>query len=150
MEQSKSGAPLNSPPYFDGNNYSNWKTQMMCFLKMQSERVWNSVEYGWGPSLILDVQGRSIGELKPIYEWDKADNEGSKANVRALFNIFNGVCLDKFCRITNCKHAKESWDILQVTHEGTFVVKISKLQLSTTKFENIKILENQNFSTFYF
>ena len=64
---------------------------MMVFLKMQSERVWNLVEYGWGPPLILDAQGRSIGELKPKHEWDKVDNESSEGNVRALFRIFNGV-----------------------------------------------------------
>ena len=63
---------------------------------MQSERVWNSVEYGWGPLLILDAQGRSIGELKPENEWDKANNEGSEANARALFNIFNEVCPYRF------------------------------------------------------
>ena len=91
MEQSKSGAPLNSPPYLDRNNYSHWKARMMVFLKIQGERVWNLVEYGWGPPLILDAQGRSIRELKPKHEWDKVDNEGSEGNVRALFRIFNGV-----------------------------------------------------------
>ncbi|KAL6348673.1 hypothetical protein AAG906_019372 [Vitis piasezkii] len=53
---------------------------MMVFLKMQGESVWNLVEYGWGPPLILDAQGRSIGELKPKHEWDKANNEGSEEN----------------------------------------------------------------------
>ena len=62
MEQSKSGASLNSPPYFDGNNYSHWKAWIMFFLKMQDKRVWNLVEYGWGPPLILDAQGQSTGE----------------------------------------------------------------------------------------
>ena len=81
---------MNSPLYFDGNNYSNWKTLTMFFLIMQSERIWNSVEYGWGP-LILDAQGRSIGELKLENEWDKANDEGSEANIRVLFSIFNGV-----------------------------------------------------------
>ena len=28
--------------------------------------VWNSFEYGWGPSLIFDSKGRSTGELKPL------------------------------------------------------------------------------------
>ena len=64
MEQLKNGAPLNNPPYFNRSNYSNWKEIMMFFLKMQGEKVWNSIEYGWGPPLILDAQGRSIGELK--------------------------------------------------------------------------------------
>ena len=96
MEQSKSGAPLNSPPYFNGNNYCHWKAQIMFFLKMQGVRVWNSVEYGWGPPLILDAQGISIEELKPKHEWGKADNEGSEVNVRDLFSIFIGTCPDGF------------------------------------------------------
>ena len=34
-------------------------------------------------------------------EWDKLDNEGSEANIRASFNIFNGVSSDKYHRIAN-------------------------------------------------
>ena len=71
---------------------------MMFFLKLQGDMVQNLVEYGWGPPLILNAQGRSTRELKPKNEWDKADNEGSEANARALFSIFNGVCLDEFHR----------------------------------------------------
>ena len=61
--------------------------------------------------------------------------------MRALFNIFNGVCPDKFYKIVNYTCAKEAWDILQVTHEGTYVVKVSKLKMLTTKFENIRMHE---------
>ena len=73
----------------------------MFFLTMQGEMVWNSVEYGWGPLLILDAQGRLIGELKLKHEWDKANNEHSEANAKALFSIFNGVCPDELHRIAN-------------------------------------------------
>ena len=100
------------------------------------------MEYGWGPPLILDIHGRSTRELKPRQDWDKVDNERSEANVRPLFSIFNGVCLDEFFWITNCNRAKEAWDILQVTPEGMFVVKVSKLQMLPTKFENIRMHEN--------
>ena len=100
--------------------------------------------------MILDAQGRSIRELKPKHKWDKVDNEGSEANDMAVFSIFNEVCLYEFCKIANYKRAKEAWDILLVTREGTSVVKISKLQMFATKFENIIIHENQNSSFFYF
>ena len=47
--------------------------------------------------LILDIHRRSTGELKPKQDWDKADNEGSEANARALFSsIFNEICLNEF------------------------------------------------------
>ena len=41
--------------------------------------------------------------------------------------------VDEFHKIENWKCAKEAWDILQVTHEGTSPVKISKLQMLTSK-----------------
>ena len=81
---------------------------MKFFLKMQGERVWNLMEYGWGPLLILDVHGRSTRELKPKQDWDKANNKGSKANAKTLVSIFNGVCQDEFHRIENCTCTKEA------------------------------------------
>ena len=76
------------------------------------------------------------------------DNERSEANVRALFSIFNEVCQDEFCKITNYTHAKEVGNILQITHEGTSIVKVFKLKMLTTKFENIMMHENYNFLHF--
>ena len=58
---------------------------------MQRERVWNSVEYGWGPQLKFNVNEKSISELKLKQECDKLHNDGSEANAWALFSIFNGV-----------------------------------------------------------
>ena len=48
-----------------------------------------------------------------------------------------------------CETAKEAWDILQLTHEGTSVVKASKLQNLTTQFETIKMDEKETFDKFY-
>ena len=57
---------------------------MQYFLKIQGEQVWNLVKYGQGPLLRLDVNGKSISELKPKQEWEKLDNKGSEANSWAL------------------------------------------------------------------
>lgn len=38
---------------------------------------------------------------------------------------------------------------MEVTHEGTKIVKNSKLQLLTSKFKEIRILEDENFNDFY-
>ncbi|KAL6324570.1 hypothetical protein AAG906_013382 [Vitis piasezkii] len=40
---------------------------------------------------------------------------------------------------STCTLAKEAWDILQVTHEGTNAVKVSKLQMLTSRFETIRL-----------
>lgn len=56
---------------------------------------------------------------------------------------------DEFRRICNLTTAKEAWDLLQVTHEGTNAVKKSKLQMFTTKFEELKMEEDEQFIDFY-
>ena len=45
--------------------------------------------------------------------------------------------------------AKEAWTILQTTYEGTKAVKDSKLQRLTTRFEEIKMEEDESFDEFY-
>ena len=116
---------------------------------MQGGKVWNSIEYGWTHPIKTDAQGLATQELKPRPEWGRLDSEASEANAKALFCIFNGVVPEEFKRIANCKIAKEAWDILEVTHEGPSAVKISKLQMLTSKFETIRMNEDQYFSTFY-
>ncbi|GAU24655.1 hypothetical protein TSUD_322630 [Trifolium subterraneum] len=51
--------------------------------------------------------------------------------------------------IKRCKIAKEAWDILKTTQEGTAKVKISRLQILTRKFENLKMKEDESVHDFY-
>ncbi|KAB1205066.1 hypothetical protein CJ030_MR7G016710 [Morella rubra] len=49
-----------------------------------------------------------------------------------------------------CWHScLEAWEILETTHEGTKTVKNSKLQMLTTKFEEIRMKEDETFDEFY-
>lgn len=45
--------------------------------------------------------------------------------------------------------AKEVWDILQPTHEGTQTVKKFELQMLTTRFKEIRMKEDETFDDFY-
>ena len=42
--------------------------------------------------------------------------------------IFNAVSIEEFKRISNVEVAYTTWNILQIVHKGTKVVKINKLQ----------------------
>ena len=66
-------------------------------------------------------------------EEDKLANNNSKA----LNAIFNGVDANQFKLISICEMAKDAWEILQMAHEGTIAVRLSKLQILTTRFENL-------------
>ena len=54
-----------------------------------------------------------------------------------------------FRLIKQCIVAKDTWEILKTAHESTSKVKSSRLQLLTTKFENLKMQEDENIQDYY-
>ena len=63
--------------------------------------------------------------------------------------FFCGISPDEFHRISHVTIAKEAWQILETTYEGTKKVKDTKLQMLTTRFEELKMSEDEPFDSFY-
>ena len=131
------GHSLVIPPHFDGNNYAYEKVRIKAFLKSIDERVWNSVEYGWEKP------------TTPVSEWQTSQKEVAAFNRKAMNAIFNAVSMEEFKRISNVEVAHIVWNILQTVREGIKVVKINKLQQLTSKFESIRMSDDESFDEFY-
>ena len=58
---------------------------------------------------------------------------------KLLMQFFCGVSADEFNRIYHVKTAKKAWTILETTYKGTKKVKDTKLQMLTTRFEEVKM-----------
>ena len=67
-------------------------------------------------------------------------------NSKTMNAIFNVVSMEEFKSISNVEVA---WNILQNVHEGTKAVKINKLQQLTTRFESIRMSDDESFDEFY-
>ena len=63
--------------------------------------------------------------------------------------IFNVISMEEFKTISNVEIAHTAWNILQTVHEGIKVVKINKLQQLTTRFESIRMSDDECFNEFY-
>ena len=61
----------------------------------------------------------------------------------------NAIFMEEFKRISNVEVIHTVWNILQIVHKGTKVVKINKLQQLTTKFKSIRISDDECFDEFY-
>ena len=81
--------------------------------------------------------------------WDKATLAASNAKSKTLNAIFCNVSLDEFHRISHIIVAKEAWKMLETTYEGMKKVKDTKLQMLTTRFEELKMSEDESFDSFY-
>ena len=110
---------------------------MKAFLKSIDERVWNSVEYG------LEKP------IAPVSEWQTSQKEAVAFNSKPMNAIFNAVSMEKFKRISNVEVAHTTWNIPQIVHEGTKAVKINKLQQLTSKFESIRMSDDESFDEFH-
>ena len=106
----------------------------MCSIE---DTVWDAVETGW----TRPEAAKST--------WDKVALAVANANSKALNAIFCGVSPDEFHRISHITVAKEAWEILETTYEGTKKVENTKLQMLTTRFEELKMSEDESFDSFY-
>ena len=110
---------------------------MRPFLCSIDDSVWDVVEIRW----IKPEVAKST--------WDKAALVAANANSKALNALFCGVFPNEFHKISHVTIAKEVWQILEITYEGTKKVKDTKLQMLTTRFEELKMSEDESFNSFY-
>jgi hypothetical protein len=107
---------------------------MRFFLK--SIDCWQIVESGW-----TNPEDTTL-ELIP-------ERNAQLANNKAFHAICQAFSPFEFARISNCENALEAWQILKTTYEGTKLVKSAKLQMLISRFEEIKMLEEETFGDFY-
>ncbi|CAM8900188.1 unnamed protein product [Rhodiola kirilowii] len=69
-------------------------------------------------------------------------------NAKALNAIFSAVDESIFKLILNCESAKEAWDTLSTHFEGTDKVKQSRIQMLTSRFEELKMHEDESIKDF--
>ena len=55
---------------------------------------------------------------------------------------------NQFKHISTCESAKEVWEILFTVCERTSTLRLSRLQILTTKFENLKMHEDKTIGEF--
>ena len=84
-----------------------------------------------------------------VSEWQTSQKKAAAFNSKAMNAIFNVVSMEEFNRISNVEVAYTAWNILQIVHEGSKAVKINKLQQLTSKFESIKMSDDESFDEFY-
>jgi hypothetical protein len=126
---------LNSVPLFNGTNYGYWKARMRLFF-LKSIDFWKIVETGWI-------------KLEETVEITVIQTSARLSNDKALHALCQVLSLSEFARISNCEIAKDAWQILETTYEGTKLVKSARLQMLISKFEEIKMLEEETFGEFY-
>jgi len=64
-------------------------------------------------------------------------------NLKAKNIITSALGMNEYFRVSNCKNAKEMWDTLQVTHEGTTYAKGFRINTLTQEYELFRMNQNK-------
>ncbi|GAV71415.1 zf-CCHC domain-containing protein/DUF4219 domain-containing protein/UBN2 domain-containing protein, partial [Cephalotus follicularis] len=133
-------------PFFDGNNYSFWKTRMTIFLQSLDYQLWHIIVNG--PRMpTRTIEG--VVSPKPENEYNDNDFRMLQLNSKAKHVLFCAVGPNEFNRISSCDSAKEMWDLLEVTYEGTNQVKESKISMLVHEYELFIMHDNESISDMF-
>ena len=135
------GNSINRPPIFNGEGYHYWKIRMQIFIEAIDLNIWEAIEIG--PYVPTIVDG-STTTKKPRDQWSEEDRRRFQYNLKAKNIITFALGIDEYFRVSNCTNAKEMWDTLQLTHEGTTDVKRSRINTLTHEYQLFRMNTNEN------
>ncbi|WJX50352.1 hypothetical protein P8452_36670 [Trifolium repens] len=128
----KDGGSSNKPPLFSGEYFDFWKIRMKAHLEAQGDGIWNAVAEG--PFIPMSVVN-GVGTPKIQSSWDEDDKKKVLNDKKAINILQSALSMDEFFRISTCETAKQIWDTLVETHEGTAEVKRSRLNTLSQEYE---------------
>ncbi|VFQ83819.1 unnamed protein product [Cuscuta campestris] len=134
------GQSTSRPPLFDGTNYTYWKERMRIYIHSTNFQLWLVIKNG------KETPMKKVGEkLVPKTE-DEFDAEDIKKVVnyaKAINMLYCAVNPDNYRKRSCCTTAKEMWDKLEVTYEGTDQVREAKIDFLTQEYEMFRMKEGE-------
>ena len=118
---------IKSLPKFNGLNFPTWKVKMNLFLKFLGVVAKEFIE----PHSDEDI-------------WSEVTAKDYETNAKAQYVLTQTLNDDDLSCVINCKSAYEVWNDLIITHEGTYQVKRSKIDLLRSQYENFYMLNNES------
>ncbi|KAH9658283.1 hypothetical protein KPL70_023426 [Citrus sinensis] len=143
----REGQSTTRPPFFDGNDYSYWKTMMRIYLQALDYEIWEVVCDGPFMPLAKNEVGEDIPKLSR--EWNELEKKKAYLNFKSMNALFCVIDKKKFHRVSSCESANEIWHKLEVVYEGTNQVIESKISRYTRQYELFQMEQNESVYSMY-
>ncbi|GAV79804.1 UBN2 domain-containing protein, partial [Cephalotus follicularis] len=119
---------------------------MTIFLQSLDYQLWHIIVNG--PRMpTRTIEG--VVSPKPENEYNDNDFRMLQLNSKAKHVLFCAVGPNEFNRISSCDSAKEMWDLLEVTYEGTNQVKEYKISILVHEYELFMMHDNGSISDMF-
>ncbi|GAV57412.1 UBN2 domain-containing protein [Cephalotus follicularis] len=138
---------ISKPSFFDGNNYSLWKAKMTIFIQSLNYNSWDLIVDGPNLPTVTLKNGDVIP--KPRNTYDDSDRRRVQITAQAKHIIICAINSNDFNRISSCIFAKEMWDRVEVTYEGTNQVKEAKVSMLVHEYQMFTMNESEDIKSMF-
>ncbi|XP_075097787.1 uncharacterized protein LOC142175115 [Nicotiana tabacum] len=95
------------------------------------------------------VPMKKLEETEPMVpkdskEYNNIDRKAIDKNYHAKKILVYEIGTDEYNKVSACDTAKEIWEALQTTYEGTTQVKQSKIDMLTTEYELFRMNDDES------
>ncbi|GAV58341.1 UBN2 domain-containing protein, partial [Cephalotus follicularis] len=119
---------------------------MTIFLQSLDYQLWHIIVNG--PRMpTRTIEG--VVSPKPENEYNDNDFRMLQLNSKAKHVLFCVVGPNEFNRISSCDSAKQMWDLLEVTYEGTNQVKESEISMLVHEYELFIMHDHESISDMF-
>jgi len=101
---------------FSGVNYQFWKIGMKIAIESIEQGIWNAI---MNEPFILKHTINDKKVDKPWNLWIEDEKKKAQYDYGTKNNLTSALNMDEFFRVSQCNNAKDMWDELEITHEGT-------------------------------
>ena len=127
----------NYPPLLHGaENYNDWKFRMKIFLQRDAFE-WDAVENGFTIPM-KEGKPKSLKDLSP------EEVNAMNSNAKAMNSLLNGMVATELRKVSACTTAKQIWDTIKVSHEGTSKVREVKLSMLMSDYEGFRLERDES------
>ncbi|VFQ69271.1 unnamed protein product [Cuscuta campestris] len=134
------GQSTSRPPLFDGTNYTYWKERMRIYIRSTNFQLWLVIKNG-EETPMKKVDEKLVPKTED--EFDAEDIKKVENYAKAINMLYCAVNPDDYRKISCCTTAKEMWDKLEVTYEGTDQVQEAKIDFLTQEYEMFRMKEGK-------
>lgn len=93
------------------------------------------------------VDGTKV--VKPVIKQTNEESKDCDWNGKQMYDITKVVMPDNYKHISTYQISKEAWDNLEVTHDGTSMVKKPRLIMLNRDYQLLQMEEDKMFDSFY-
>ncbi|GAV81838.1 UBN2 domain-containing protein, partial [Cephalotus follicularis] len=117
------------------------------FIQSLDLNCWDLIVDGSNLPAIRNENSEIIA--KPRSSYNNEDRKRVQMNAKAKHIIIFSINSSDFNRVSYCISAKEMWDRLEVTYEGTNRVKEAKISMLVHEYEMFTMNENEDIKSMF-